>query len=114
MLGLIWIIRISSDITRHIPQDTYGVFVLDLGVVFPAITIIATKLIWSKPFANILAGASLMKVFTVCLSWGFGEWYGRFLGSILDGYDMLIIPSALTLISLVFFILYIRKLKEDV
>ena len=39
MLGLIWLIRISPDIARHIPQDTYGVFVLDLGIVFPAIAI---------------------------------------------------------------------------
>lgn len=114
ILGLVWLLRITPDISRHIPQDTYGVFILDLGIVFPAIFIIATKLIWNKPFGNILAGVALMKVFTVCLSWGFAEWYGRLYGSIQGGYDMLIIPSVLTLIGLVFFILYIRKLKEEV
>ena len=74
MLGLVWLIRIIPDIARHIPQDIYGVFVLDLGIVFPAIAITATMLIQSKPFGNILAGVVLVKVFTVCLSWGFGEW----------------------------------------
>jgi hypothetical protein len=113
MLGLVWVLRISPDIARHIPQDTYGVFILDLAIVFPAIAITAIKLIQNKPIGNILAGVALMKSFTVCLSWGFGEWYGRLIGSIQGGYDMLAIPSVLTLISLVFFILYIRNLKEN-
>jgi len=112
MLGLVWLLRITPDISRHIPQDTYGVFILDLGIVFPAITITATKFIRSKPFGNILAGVVLMKAFTVCLSWGFGELYGRLCGSIQGGYDMLVIPTVLTTISLVFFVLYIIKLKK--
>lgn len=113
MLGLIWLIRISTDIARHIPQDTYGVFVLDLGIVFPAIAIAATLLIRRKAFGNIFAGVALMKAFTVCLSWGFGEWYGRIQGVIRGSYDMLLIPTALTILSLVFFILYIFKLKTE-
>jgi len=111
MLGIVWLIRIIPDITRHIPQDIYGVFVLDLGIVFPAIAITATMLIRSKPFGNVLAGVVLMKVFTVCLSWGFGEWYGRFSGNIQGSYDMLLIPTTLTIISFVFFILYLSKLQ---
>lgn len=113
-VNILCILLITPDISRHIPQDTYGVFILDLGIVFPAIFIIATKLIRSRPFANILAGVALMKALTVCLSWGFAEWYGRLYGIIQGGYDMLTIPSVLTLISLVFYILYIRKLKEEV
>lgn len=111
MLGLVWILRILPDLARHIPQDTYGVFVLDLGIVFPAIAIVATKLIQNKPYGNILSGVALGKAFTVCLSWGFAEWYCRFCGSIQGGYDMLFIPSVLTIISLVLFLLYISKLK---
>lgn len=111
MLSIVWLIRIKPDIVRHIPQDTYGVFVLDLGIVFPAIAITATKLIRSKPYGTILAGVALIKILTVCLSWGFGEWYGRLYGSIQGGYDMLVIPSVLTLISVVFVALYIKKLQ---
>lgn len=113
MLGLIWLIRISPDIARHIPQDTYGVFVLDLGIVFPAIAIAATLLIRRKPYGNIFAGVALMKAFTVCLSWGFGEWYGRIHGTIQGSYDMLVIPSVLTILGLIFFILYIVNLKIE-
>lgn len=113
MLGLIWVIRISPDIARHIPQDTYGVFVLDLGIVFPAIAIAATLLIRRKPYGNIFAGVALMKAFTVCLSWGFGEWYGRVHGVIQGNYDMLVIPSVLTILGLIFFILYIVNLKIE-
>jgi len=111
MLGLVWVLRITPDIARHIPQDTYGVFVLDLGIVFPAIAIIATKLIRNQPYGNILSGVALVKASTVCLSWGFAEWYGRFDGIIKGNYNMLVLPSVLTIISLIFFTLYISKLK---
>jgi hypothetical protein len=113
MLGLIWVIRISPDIARHIPQDTYGVFVLDLAIVFPAIAITATQLIRRMPYGNIFAGIALMKAFTVCLSWGFGEWYGRIYGVIQGSYDMLMIPTVLTILGLIFFVFYILKLKAE-
>jgi hypothetical protein len=113
MLGLIWLIRISPDIARHIPQDTYAVFVLDLGIVFPAIAVIATMLIRKKPYGNIFAGVALMKAFTVCLSWGFGEWYGRIYGVIQGSLDMLFISSVLAIVGLIFFILYITRLKTE-
>lgn len=113
MLGLVWVIRISADIARHIPQDTYGVFVLDLAIVFPAIAITATQLIRRKPFGNILAGVALMKAFTVCLSWGFGEWYGRICGVIQGSSDLLVLSTALTISGFIFFVLYILKLRAD-
>lgn len=113
MLGFAWLGRIVPNIAEHIPQDTYGVFVLDLGIVFPALAIIATKLIRNKPYGNILSGVALVKAITVCLSWGFAEWYDRFCGITQSGYDMLFIPSVLTIISLVFFVLYISKLKYN-
>lgn len=112
MLGFIWIMRISADIARHIPQDTYGVFVLDLGIVFPFMGITATKLIKNKPFGNILAGIALVKASTICLSWGFAEWFGRFKGVLEGSYDMLIIPVVLMFISLIFFVLYLGKIKK--
>lgn len=114
MLGLVWLLRIMPDISRHIPQATYGVFILDLGVVFPAITITATNIIRGKPFGNVLAGVALIKTLTVCLSWGFAELYARIYGNIQGGYDMIAIPTILTIISLVFFVLYITKLKYNV
>jgi len=113
MLGIIWLIRISPDIARHIPQDTYGVYVLDLGIVFPAIAISATMLIRRKPYGNLFAGVALMKAFTVCLSWGFGELYQRIYGDIQGSYEMLVISGVLTTLGLIFFILYIVGLKIE-
>ena len=113
MLGIIWLIRISPDIARHIPQDTYGVYVLDLGIVFPAIAISATMLIRRKPYGNLFAGVALMKAFTVCLSWGFGEQYQRIYGDSQGSYEMLVISGVLTLLGLIFFILYIVGLEIE-
>lgn len=113
ILGSVWLLRIIPDIARYIPGDTYGVFIPDLGIVFPAISITAVKLILNKPFGNILAGVALMKAFTVCLSWGFGEWYGRLYGNLQGSYDMLVIPSILTVISFVLFILYLLNLNKE-
>lgn len=111
MLGLVWILRILPDTIRHVPRDIYGVFILDLGIVFPAVAITATQLIRARPVGYILSGVILIKVFTVCLSWGFGEWYGRVAGTISGSYDMLVLPGVLALISLIFFIFYMRKIK---
>jgi hypothetical protein len=111
MLGFVWLLKIIPDISNHIPQSTYGVFILDLGIVFPAIAITATLVIRSKPFGNILAGVALIKTITVCLSWGFAELFGRLYGNIQGGYEMLAIPIVLMTIALLFFVLYIKKLK---
>jgi hypothetical protein len=113
MLGLIWFIRISPDITRHIPQDSYGVFILDLGIVFPAFAISATMLMLRKPYGNLFVGVSLVKAFTVCLSWGFAELYNRVYGVVNGSYELLLIPGVITLVSLVFLILYMKDLKGN-
>lgn len=111
MLGPIWIARIIPDITRHTPQETYGVFVLDLGIIFPAIAITVSMLLRNKAFGNILAGVILFKAFTICLSWGFAEVYSRLNGVISGNYEMVAIPGILSVISLVFYVVYIQKLN---
>ncbi len=111
MMGFAWIMRMLPDISRHIPQATYGVYILDLGIVFPSIIITATLLIRSKPFGNILAGVVLIKTIMVCLSWGFAEFYVRMKEITKGGYDMLAFPAILTTIGIIFFVLYINKLK---
>jgi len=57
------------------------------------------------------AGVALIKTFTVCLSWGFGELYHRIYGVIQGSYEMFVIPGVLTTLGLLFFILYIGSLK---
>lgn len=110
MLGLIWMIRLISDISMRFPGDTYAVFVLDLGIVFPAFAITAIGLFRKNPYAVILAGVVLVKIFTVCLSWGFSELYGRIDGILVGDYGLLAIPGVLTLSSILFFVLYLKGL----
>jgi drug/metabolite transporter (DMT)-like permease len=112
ILGVVWLLRISADIAKHLPGDTYGVFVLDLGVVFPALAVAATRLVRQMKFGLLLAGVVLMKVLTICLSWGFSEWYARFTGVIVGDYGMLAIPTVLTIVSGFFFALYMTRLKN--
>lgn len=108
----VWLNMITSDIARHIPADTYAVFLLDLTIVFPALGIILISLWYKHPFATILAGIGLLKAFTICLSWAFGEWFAPFYGGYSLNFAMTTIPSVLTLIGLVLVIVYLRRLQK--
>lgn len=113
VLGPGWLIKISPDIAKHIPADTYGVYILDLGIVFPALGIIIVKLLKNRPFNAILAGVALFKAFTVCLAWGFAQWFGPIYSGLPFDVAMTAIPTVLTTVSLAFIFLYFSKLKED-
>jgi len=113
ILGPAWIARMSQDIARHIPGETYGVFILDLGIVFPALGQIAYMLLKKKPLGYILTGIALLKSFTLCLSWAFAQWYGAIQGIIAFDIAMIAISTGLTLVSFILFIPYMIKLKID-
>ena len=108
----VWLLRITPDIAKHIPGDTYAVFVLDLCVVFPAFGIIAAQLLQNKPFGNILAGVALFKTLTICLSVAFGEWFVPLREGFQVDYGMITIFSALTLFSFMLGVLYLLNLKK--
>lgn len=107
-----WLLRIVPDIAKHIPGDTYGVFLLDLCVVFPALGQIIAMLFKKKPFGNILAGVALIKTLSLCLSWSFSEWFSPIYGGFEIHYDMAIISSTLTVISFILVIPYMFKLVK--
>lgn len=108
----VWLIRISPDIQNHIPGKTFGVFVLDLGVIFPAFGIVAYKLFRKETFAYILSGVALIKTFTLCLSVALGEIFMPRYGFEADT-GMIAIFSTLTAISLLLGIMYMMKLKRS-
>lgn len=93
----VWLIRSAPDIAAHVPGDVYGVFVLDLCIVFPALAITAYYLLRRVAFGNVLAGVALVKVFTLCLSVALGEVLKPFHGYAADP-GMIGIFSGLTLI----------------
>ncbi|HEX3033362.1 MAG TPA: hypothetical protein VHS59_14210 [Bacillota bacterium] len=107
----VWLLRIAPDIARHTAGETYGVFILDLALVFPALAFTAAKLLARKPIGYLLAGIALFKVLTVCLSVAFGEWFVAFYGGFQPNIGNLAIFTTLTLVGLLLLVLYSRKLQ---
>ncbi len=112
VLTPLWLVFSTQDIVKHIPRDAYAVFVLDLGIVFPALAMTAVMLLRNKPFGNILTGVALLKALTVCLSVAFGELFQALYGGLKPNYGGIIIFSALTVINFVLFVLYMSKLRK--
>jgi len=110
----VWILKILPDISKHIPGETYGVYILDLCIVFPAFLQIAIMLLKKNRFANILAGIALIKTFTLCLSWGFGECYTPIILNTEINYGMASISGLLTITSLILLILYFHNLNSTI
>jgi hypothetical protein len=50
----------------------------------------------------------LVKAFTVCLSWGFGEWYAAANAGTSD-LSLAFVATALTTISIVLLVLFLRR-----
>ncbi|MDF2839775.1 MAG: hypothetical protein K0Q99_546 [Clostridia bacterium] len=112
ILGPAWIARMSIDVIGRIPGETYAVFILDLGIVFPALGLIAMMLFKKNPFGYVLAGIALLKSFTLCLSWAFAQWYSPIYGTIPFDIAMTALSTILTFISLILFIPYMMQLKR--
>ena len=108
-----WLAALTPYTANHLRPDFYGVFVLDLCVVMPALGVIATMLLRNKSFGNILAGIALMKILTLCLSLAIGESIAPLYGSPAN-YVMVAIYSALTIFSFVLGVLYILNLKKEI
>lgn len=108
-----WLSLMYMDIAMHVPGETYGVFVLDLSLVFPALVIIAFQLWRNRPYGNILAGVALYKVLTVCLSVAFGEWFNPVYRGAQANYAGIYIFTGLTAGSLVLTVLYLINLKKE-
>lgn len=85
-----------------------AVLILDLSIVFPALILAATGLLRKKLWAGALSGIMLIKVFTVCISWCFGEVRMLTLGLSEDPH-LAYISGGLTLISLILLVGYFRS-----
>jgi hypothetical protein len=107
----VWLIRMGADVAKRLPGETYGVFVLDLGIVFPALVIITVMLLRNRALGILLAGVALMKVLTVCLSVAVGEWYVAGWGGYPANYGNIAVFAALTAVSLLLGILYLVSLQ---
>lgn len=109
----LWVMRMIPNILDHEPSETYGVFVMDLGIVFPAIGFIAVMLLRNKAFGKILAGVALIKTCSLCLTWGFAELYGPLLRHIPIMPEMVGTSAFFTIMSGILLVPYFRKLKIE-
>lgn len=107
-----WIAKMLGDINIRQPGETYAVFIMDLGIVFPAMVITVCLLIKKHVFAIILAGVCLIKTFTLCLSWTFAEWTQPVIGQPVE-LQMARISAVLCVLGLILFMFYIREVKKQ-
>lgn len=107
-----WIAKMLGDINLRQPGDTYAVFIMDLGIVFPAMVITVYLLIIKHVFAIVLAGVCLIKTFTLCLSWTFAEWTQPVIGQHVE-LQMAGISAVLCVLGLILFMVYNREVKKQ-
>lgn len=110
LLTPVWLIRMGTDLAAKVPGDVYGVFVLDLAIVFPAFAVTATYLLRKVAFGNVLAGIALIKTFTLCLSVFIGESWKPLRGFDAD-LSMILVFGSLTALSGVLGVIYWRQLE---
>ena len=75
VLGPLWVFMMLSDMATRFPGETYGVFILDLCIVFPALAVSMARFYKNSAYGTLLAGVALLKALTVCGSVAFAEWY---------------------------------------
>ena len=113
MMIPLWILRLIPNILANQPGETYGVFVMDLGVVFPALGITAVLLFRNKAWGKILAGVALIKTCSLCLTWGFAEIYGPLLHHLPLSMEMVGTAAFFTISSGILLVPYFRHLKIE-
>lgn len=113
MMTPIWILRMIPNILANKPAETYGVFVMDLGIVFPAIGIITVMLFRKSSFGKVLAGVALIKTCSLCLTWCFAELYGPLLRHMPVAAEMVAASAFFTIMSGILLIPYFRRLKME-
>lgn len=106
-LSPIWISKMLGDVALRQPGNTYGVYIMDLCIVFPSMLITVYLLLKKNAFGIVLAGICLVKTFTLCLSWTFAEWTQPLVGQPV-GMEMASISMLLSLIGLALFVWYTR------
>ncbi|MHC1696160.1 MAG: hypothetical protein AB9835_13010 [Eubacteriales bacterium] len=107
----LWLSQLIPSSLINIRPVFYSVYVFDLCLVMPFLGIIAAQLFRNRPFGNIFAGIALIKIITLILSVTIGELSAPLYG-ISANYGIIPIYGSITLISLIFGILYILKYKK--
>lgn len=108
----LWLAALIPHTTDHTRPEVYGVFVLDLCLIMPALGLIGIQLVRNRPFGNILAGVALVWVVTLILSVALGESFAP-LYDMSANYGMIAIYGAVVTVSLALSICYLRNLRRS-
>lgn len=108
----IWILRMLPGLQQHHAGETYGVFILDLGIVFPSIGIIAWRIFKKQKLSEALAGIALVKIFGLCFSWAAAEIFTSMVKETPIDTTMAATSIGFTLISLLFCIPYLHYMNK--
>lgn len=105
-------IYIKSVITKENINPFYVFYVLDLGIVFPAIIISAIMNLRKQAWGYLFSGVALIKIVTILPAVIFNDifyWFatGKFLDLSFD-----IIAIVITVIAFIFLILYTKAIKD--
>jgi hypothetical protein len=108
----LWLAVLIPNSLKNVRPDAYGVFVLDLAVIMPALGIVAVKLLRNKAFGNIMAGITLVWILTLILSVVIGESFAPLYGMQVN-YGMIATYSLIVIYSLWASFLYLRNLEKE-
>lgn len=107
----LWLTSLAPYTVQHETPVFYGIYIMDLCIVMPALGIIGVMLLRKKPYGSLLAGVALSKTVTLILSVAIGTFFSSQYGVAPD--PMIPLYGVITLISLVLGILYLIKLKQS-
>ncbi|WP_196161549.1 hypothetical protein [Reinekea sp. G2M2-21] len=109
LLSTIWLLQLFQGMRSNTQPDIYGVFIMDLGIVFPSMFIICILLLRKNKSGYLLSIMALIKAFALCLSWAFGEFYIAFVQKQDIAVDMFSLAASFSFICLILSSLMIRK-----
>lgn len=112
MLTTVWLSQMLKDIALRHPGETYAVYIMDLGIVFPAMSISIYLLLKRRALGTALAGVCLIKTITLCLSWAFGEWTQPVIGNAVSP-EMAMMSTGLCLMGVLLWFFYVRSFSRS-
>lgn len=112
LLYTLWTSEIFSYVSRKEVSDIYGVYVLDLGFLFPLFFITGINLLRKKASAYFVTGILLFKGITITLATFISALFMLFESNPVTLFDLIFFGSY-SFIAGVFMIVYLNKINGD-
>ncbi len=110
ILGSAWLMMLIPAAIQGTPTTTSSVFVMDLTFAFPLLTVTAIGLLRKKAWAAVMTGPLLIKGFSTTANLVLANVIAPQLGQATEPMPMLLTYAGFSIISAVFFVIYLRNL----